>query len=149
MVLLALLAAALAPPVVLAHSHKRKGLEVVHPWTPAMLERGATTTTIYMTIKSGRDDRLIGATTTLATKVELHEPAGDGAAGDSKAVPAVAITAGKPVELSRKGPRLVVSGVKRPLNAYDSFKLTLVFEKAGRMVVEVTVEENEDVVPHK
>ena len=34
-------------------------------------------------------------------------------------------------------------------NAYDSFELTLVFEKAGNVVVEVVVEEAETTAPHK
>lgn len=146
LLIVALLAAALAPPAALAHSHKRKGVEVVHPWTPAMMERGATTTSVYMTIKSAQKDRLIGATSALAAKVELQELSGD---GGLKPVTAVEIAGGKPTELTRKGARLVATGVKKPLNAYDTFKLTLVFEKAGRMVVEVMVEENEDIVPHK
>lgn len=35
------------------------------------------------------------------------------------------------------------------LNAYDSFELTAVFEKAGQMVIEVMVEEAEATEPHK
>jgi copper(I)-binding protein len=34
-----------------------------------------------------------------------------------------------------------LTGVKKAFNAYHDFKMTLVFEKAGRMVVDVMVEE--------
>ena len=53
------------------------------------------------------------------------------------------------MDLVRNGPHLLLSGLKKRLDAYDSFKLTLVFEKAGSMVVEVAVEEAETVEPHK
>ena len=44
---------------------------------------------------------------------------------------------------------MVLTGLKKRLDAYDSFKLTLVFEKAGRVVVDVAVEEAETKEPHK
>jgi copper(I)-binding protein len=45
--------------------------------------------------------------------------------------------------LGAAGPGVVLSGLKRPLRAYDGFTLTLVFEKAGPVDVEVVVEEND------
>lgn len=41
------------------------------------------------------------------------------------------------------GPHIVLSGLKKPLRAYDSFALTLVFEKAGTVNVQVSVEEQQ------
>ena len=38
----------------------------------------------------------------------------------------------------------MLSGLRKPLRPYDSFDLTLVFEKAGAVRVEVMVEENTD-----
>jgi len=145
--LLLLWALALAPPEALAHTEKKNSLEVVHPWTFATTDNGGATQ-VFMKIKNlaGLPERLVGASTPAATKAELHEPAGDFA---SRPVAAVVIGAGKEAELTRKGPYLVLTGVKKRLNAYDSFKLTLVFEKAGRMVVDVTVEEAETESPHK
>jgi copper(I)-binding protein len=35
----------------------------------------------------------------------------------------------------------VLTGLKKRLNAYDTFRLTLVFEKAGRVPIDVMVEE--------
>ena len=51
--------------------------------------------------------------------------------------------------LSADGPHLLLGGFKKRLSAYDTFKLTLVFEKAGRIEVEVMVEEAETKEPHK
>ena len=64
-------------------------------------------------------------------------------------MPQSLVGADNDVELDRKGPHLLLSGLKKRLNAYDSFTMTLVFEKAGSMVVEVAVEEAETVAPHK
>jgi copper(I)-binding protein len=144
---LAVLAAfVLAPPAVLAHSHKAKGVEVVHPWTPAT-EKGGGTTRVFMKIKNlgGVPERLIGASTVAAAKTELQEPAGDA----GKPIAAVVIEPGKEAQLTLDGPHLVLTGLKNRLDAYDSFKLTLVFEKAGRMVVDVAVEEAATEAPHK
>ena len=147
---LLLLAAALAPPTASAHSHKKKGLEIVHPWTPATTEKTTATIPVFMKIKNrGAADRLLRASTPVAASVALHEPVGADAGPAAKPVAAIVVGAGKDVELVRNGPHLLLSGVKKRLNAYDSFKLTLVFEKAGSMVVEVAVEEAETVEPHK
>jgi periplasmic copper chaperone A len=150
-VVLLLLAVAIAPPAALAHSHKKKGVEVVHPWTPATPDEGGGTTRVFMKIKNlaGSPERLVAASTPAATKVELQEPGGDGAVAFGKPLAAVVIATGKETELTRKGPHLVLTGIKSRLNAYDSFKLTLVFEKAGRMVVDVAVEEPDTEEPHK
>jgi periplasmic copper chaperone A len=134
-----LLAAALVwPTQASAHSHKKKGLEIIHPWTRAMGDKSQTTVLVSMTIKnSGASDRLLGASSPLAAAAEIREP------GKDKALPSVAIGAGKRVELKRKGPHLLLTGFQKQFDAYESFAMTLVFEKAGNVVVEVMVEETE------
>jgi copper(I)-binding protein len=59
------------------------------------------------------------------------------------ALAAILIGSGKDVDLKRDGPHLELTGFKKPLDAYESFAMTLVFEKAGSVVVEVMVEEAE------
>jgi copper(I)-binding protein len=56
---------------------------------------------------------------------------------------ALVISSRGKLEMSSAGPRLLLKGFKKRLNAYDSFELTLVFEKAGRMPIEVMAEEAE------
>lgn len=150
-VLLLLAVATLAPPAALSHSHKKKGLEIIHPWTPAMLQKDARTTQVFMTIKNrGRaNDRLLSASTPTAEKTEMQQPSSNEPGSETKPAAAPLIAAGKELDLSRKGPRLVLTGVKRQLHAYDEFKMMLVFEKAGRMIVDVMVEEASTDEPHK
>ena len=134
--MLLLAAALLAPSTASAHSHKKKGLEIIHPWTRAMTDKSQTTVLVSMTIKNaGPSDRLLRASTPLADAVEIRQP------GTDKALAPVAIGSGKPVELMRDGPHLELTGFKRRLDAYESFAMTLVFEKAGSVVIEVMVEE--------
>ena len=104
------------------------------PLDPAQ-PNGAAAARVYMIIKnaSGKSDRLLSASTQRADKVELHS-AGKGAA-------AFVVRNGKELALYGDGPSLVLTGLKKPLHAYDDFKMTLVFEKAGPVAIDVMVEE--------
>jgi periplasmic copper chaperone A len=132
--LVALLAAAALAAPAAAHSHKAKGLEVVHPHA-LQTEKGAVTARVLLTIKNdGRAaDRLVSASTARAGKVELN--------GASKGGAAFVIKAGGVLGLAGDGPSVVLVGLKKPLEAYDDFKMTLVFEKAGAIAIDVMVEE--------
>lgn len=131
--LLLLAASAVALPAA-AHSHKKKGVEIVHPWTLAQA-KDATTARVFMTIKngSGARDRLLSASTPRADKVELKD--------DRKGAGAFAVKTGEELALYGDGPSLVLVGLKKQLDAYDDFKMTLVFEKAGPIAIDVMVEE--------
>jgi copper(I)-binding protein len=146
-----LLAVAFAPTPVFAHSHKTKRLEIVHPWTHETTDPGTVNVPVYMTLKntSRSADRLVGASTVLAEKVELIGLQADGSSEFPVAMASMALDAGRSLQLTPAGPRLLLLGVKKPLTAYDSFKMTLVFEKAGRIEVEVMVEEATGIEPHK
>jgi copper(I)-binding protein len=132
--LVAVLAAATLAAPAAPHSHKAKSLEIVHPFT-LQTQKGALTARVLMTIKNaGRErDRLVSASTPRAAKVELDN-AGWGSA-------AFIIEAGEELGLAGDGPRVMLIGLEKPLDAYDDFKMTLVFEKAGRVAIDVMVEE--------
>jgi periplasmic copper chaperone A len=135
--------AVLAPSTATTHDHEAKGMEIVHPWASPT---DTASTVVFMTIKNrnGFPDQLIAARATVATKIVLIE-AGNGA----KSVAAIAIDAGKDVELSSGGFHLLLTGVNRPLHLHDSFKVALEFERVGRVVVDVVVEEAGAPVQHK
>ena len=131
--LVLLTAAALAVPAA-GHSHKKKGLEIVHPWTRESA-KDATSARVFMTIKSidGRPDRLVSASTVRASKVALDDA--------GKGVAAFVVGRDKDAILHGDGPSLVLTGLKAPLHSYDDFTMTLVFEHAGRVEIVVMVEE--------
>jgi copper(I)-binding protein len=123
-----------------AHSHKFKTLEIVHPWCIETND-AAKPVAIYMTIRNagGRPDKLLRATTTMAAKAELREGASPEAEGN--VISGVAIGGHGEVNLKRAGPHILLSGMKKQLSPYDSFFMTLAFERAGKVEVEVMVEE--------
>jgi periplasmic copper chaperone A len=132
--LLLLVAAAAMMLPAAAHSHKTESLEIVHPWARASA-KGATSARVFMIVRSrdGQPDRLIAASTPRAGKVALH------AADKGAAV--FAVEPGKELVLYGDGPSLVLTGLTSPLQAYDDFKMMLVFERAGRVEIDVMVEE--------
>ena len=138
---LALTAAAmLVATAAQAHSHKFKKLEIVHPWCIETSD-AAKPVIVSMTIKNagGRPDKLLGATTAMAAKAELR--AGGTPDADGPLVRSVAVGGHREVNLKRAGPHIVLTGMKQQLSPYESFFMTLAFARAGKVEVEVMVEE--------
>lgn len=133
-----MLAAGLA--IAEAHGVKTRSIEIVHPWTFGRSEGDAVQ--VFMKIKnaSRRDDRLVGAQSPSAATVSLVETNSQPGAGQ-RPVQSIAIKAGGHVELSSSSQSILLGGFKKPLSAYDTFAVTLIFERAGRIAVEVLVEE--------
>jgi copper(I)-binding protein len=136
--LLVFSAAAMTASVASAHDQMEAGMTVVRAWTPVTAEPAPASAAVYMTIQNHgtASDRLVGALTPVAAKVEIHQ-----AAGESKPIAAVEIDGGKVLELSSAGPHLLLTGMKRPLHLHDRFKMALEFERTGRVIVEVFVED--------
>lgn len=98
----------------------------------------------FMVIKNftDEDDRLIGASTDVAMKAELHTHTVD-ASGLTVMGPlegGLAVPAHSGVALKRGGHHVMMMGLKRPLNDGDMITLTLIFEKAGKVTVDVPVD---------
>ena len=119
-----------------AHETRLKTLNIVHPF---VFETEQSEAALHVRIKNTGNaaERLLRASTPLATKVSIVDDAGQGAGG-------LVIPGRGELSLKSASPRIVLSGLTKPLRAYDSFKLTLVFEKAGAIKVEVVVEEKAD-----
>jgi periplasmic copper chaperone A len=146
-----LLSVAFAPTAAFAHSHKKGALEIVHPWTAETADSATVNIPVYMTIKnqSRSLDRLLGASSAIAEKVELIEVKPEGAHNLPVVTSMFRIYAGKSLDLTPAGPRLLLLRIKKRLHAYDNFPMTLVFERAGKVEVEVMVEEAATIEPHK
>ncbi len=84
-------------------------------------------------------DRLVSGSTTISKAVELHTMSMDGDVMRMRQVPAIEVPAGGMVELKPGGLHVMFMGLKQPLKAGDSFPLTLRFEKAGEVKVDVKV----------
>jgi copper(I)-binding protein len=117
-------------------------LTIEHPHaraTVAVQKNGAA----YMVIRNrgSEPDRLLGARTGEAQAAELHGTTVD-AEGVARMRPAeaVEIPPGGEAKLAPGGLHLMLVGLKRPLVEGTSFPMTLVFERAGEVEVEVMVE---------
>jgi periplasmic copper chaperone A len=131
----------LATPAV-AHEIKIGDLEIVHPWARATA--GASTTgAVYMRIENNgdTDDQLVSMTTDAAERVEMHTSTEDNGVASMQKVDAIDLPAHSTTEFKPGKYHVMLVGVDPPLREYDTFKMTLVFAKAGRVEVEVYVEE--------
>lgn len=116
-------------------------IAVAQPWaraTPA----GAQTGAAYMTLdnKSASADRLIGASSDVAGKLQIHEMAVvNGVMRMRELGGGLPIPAGGSVVLKPGSYHVMLIELKKPLAAGDTFPLTLTFEKAGNISVTVPV----------
>lgn len=95
---------------------------------------------VYLTL-TGREggDRMIGASSPVATKVELHETVMEGGVMKMREVPALAIPSGAIITLQPSGLHIMLLNLKQPLKEGESVPLTLVFEKAGEVATTAQV----------
>ncbi|WP_425072222.1 copper chaperone PCu(A)C [Sagittula sp. S175] len=98
----------------------------------------------FFTIENSGDeaDRLIDAKSDIAVKVELHthKDMGDGVMKMVHVPEGFVVPANGTHALARGGDHVMFMGLKGEMNQGDTVSVTLVFEKAGEMVVEVPVD---------
>jgi copper(I)-binding protein len=102
---------------------------------------GAGASAAYMTITSaGEDDRLIAARSDVARRVELHTHIlEDGIARMREVEGGIALPAGEAVTLAPGGLHVMLMGLNAQLIAGEEASLTLVFDKAGEIVVDAPI----------
>lgn len=95
----------------------------------------------FMLLKnSGKaDDKLIKAASPVAEHVEIHEHVMEGGAMRMRPVDGVPVPAGQMAELQPGGYHVMLIGLKQPLKEGGHFPLTLTFEKAGTVTIEVPI----------
>lgn len=124
-----------------AHDYSVGDLKIDHPWaraTPGAITTGAAY--LAVTAQGQSPDRLIAAETPRAAKAELHTMMMDGDIMKMRQVSAVEINPGEPTLLRPGGLHIMLIGLKAPLREKDSFPMTLTFEKAGKVEVQIVVE---------
>lgn len=105
----------------------------------------------YLTIEnSGKSaDRLVGASTPAAKSVELHTMSMEGNVMKMREVPGIEIKPAATVEMKPgAGYHLMLMGLRQPLKAGERFPVTLQFEKAGKVDVEMKVQDHKAAVGH-
>ena len=123
-----------------AHDFKLGAIRIGHPYARATVA-GQTTGVGFLKLdNAGADDTLLAATAAVASRVELHSMRMDGDVMQMRQVDAIALPAGKTVELKPGGWHLMFIGLKAPLKAGDKFPMKLKFERAGEVEVTVNID---------
>lgn len=139
--LLPALALGLAALAASAHEFKAGSLAIGHPYARATAA-GQTIGGGFMkfTNDGAAADKLLAASAPVAGSVELHTMRMEGDVMRMRQVDAIELPPGATVELKPGGLHMMFIGLKQPLKAGDKFPLTLRFEKAGEVTVQVNVE---------
>jgi len=116
-------------------------LEIDQPWaraTPPSAPAGGGF--LKITNTGTAPDRLVSASSPAADIVQVHEMKMDGAVMRMREVEkGLEIPAGGTVTLAPGGFHLMMMGLKGPLKQGTNVPVTLVFEKAGKIEIELSV----------
>lgn len=123
-----------------AHEFKLGSINISHPYARATVPGQPAGGGFLRLDNKGSDDRLLSASTPAAKAVEMHTMSMDGDVMRMRQVDTIALPAGKAVELQPGGLHMMFVGLKAPLKAGAKFPLTLKFEKAGEVTVDMHVE---------
>lgn len=133
--LLATLGLAFASGAALAQA-----VEVKDAWARASVQ-GQKASGAFMKITAKDGAQLVGVSTPVAGVAEVHEMKMEGDVMKMRAVPALALPAGKTVELKPGGYHVMLMDLKAPLVKDSNVPVTLVFKdaKGGESRLEVQV----------
>ena len=143
----ALVLAALMLPGAFANAHEYSlgDLHIAHPWSLALPPNAPNVAAYFVVHNNGKsDDRLLSVDTPISNDAQLHEHSMT-AAGAMKMqqVPSVVVPAGKDVTFAPSAYHVMIMQPKDRglLTDGKRFPLTLHFEKAGDITVQVAVQQ--------
>ena len=132
--------AVLAGPV-LADDAKVGDLVIMAPWARATIGQVKTGAVYLSVINHGAaGDRLLAVSTPVAAKAQLHSNIVEDGVMKMRPVEAIDIEAKGSATLEPGGVHVMLMGVRNPLEEGDAFAMTLTFETAGSVDVEVHVQ---------
>ena len=122
------------------HGAKGQGIVIEAPWARATPGRSANGAAYFTVANRGpAGDRLIGASSPAAGRIELHTHIRDKGVMRMRKLPGIDLTPGASVTFRPGGHHVMLMGLNAPLRKGGTFPLTLRFEKAAPMTVEVKV----------
>lgn len=126
----------------LAQDYTAGPLKIEQPWTRAT-PAGAKVAGGYVAVTNtgSAPDRLLGGSSEIAGKVEIHEMAVNNGVMTMRGLPdGVELKPGAKTELKPGGYHIMFMDLKRQLKEGEKVKGTLTFEKAGPVPVEFSVQ---------
>lgn len=135
-----LIAALLSAAPALAATPALAEVTVTAPWARASI-LASRPAAVYLTLSADPGDRLLSLSTPLADKAMVHsvETGADGIARMSP-MQDLPLAAGVAVTMAPGGMHIMLTGLSRKLVEGESFPLTLTFENAGAMTLQVPVQ---------
>lgn len=128
-------------PFAAAHDYQVGELQIEHPWSRAMPPVAPTAAAYFVVHNQGLEaDRLLSLQTPVATKAEMHEHMHADGVMKMQQVQSVVIPAGGEVKFEPMGYHVMLFGLQQQAKEGERFPLTLTFEKAGKVEVEVAVQ---------
>jgi periplasmic copper chaperone A len=134
---------ALGASVAWAQSDRIGSIAVSNLWAPAATGSTFTNTAVYLSLTDTgtKSDELVGASSGVAQKTELHVFDVERGVYGMHTVDGIEVTPGGAATVLRPGgAHIMLESLKRPLRAGSTFPLTLIFQRAGKLQVEVRVE---------
>lgn len=117
------------------------GIQVTRAWARPAPQGGNGAGYAAIANSGPRADRLTGATSSVATRIEIHESMiMSGQAMMHPRPGGLSIPAGGGAQLKPGGFHLMMIGLKRPLKTGEHFPVALTFQKAGVVQVDVVVQ---------
>lgn len=140
-----ILLATLLLPVGFAHAHQYKAgeLEIGHPWSQELPPNAPTVAAYFVLHNTGTTaDRLLSVDSPIAAKAELHEHVKHDDLMKMQPVPVVVIAPGATVTFAPMAYHVMLLELKDRSLLSDGkhFPMTLHFEKAGDITVDVAVQ---------
>jgi periplasmic copper chaperone A len=136
----ALLSFATGTPV-WAETYTVGSIEIANPWARAT-PKGASVGGGYMTItnKGSEPDRLLGGSSPVAAKLEVHQMSMNNGTMTMRPVPGgLEIKPGQTVVFNPDSFHIMIMGLKQPLSQGEHVKATLDFAKAWKVEIEYVV----------
>jgi hypothetical protein len=108
------------------------------PWVRATVAQQKVTGA-FMAITSTVDAHVVGITSPVADRVEIHEMKMNSEIMTMRAIPSLPLDAGKTVQLAPGGFHIMLFGLRQQLKAGDSIPLTLMIEDSQKRRTPVNV----------
>lgn len=122
------------------HEYKAGALKIEHPWSRATAAGASVGVGFMVIVNSGKADALVGASSPVAARVEMHSSSMEGGMMKMRQMQRIDLPAGGTVRLEPGVMHLMLIGLKQPLAEGSKVPLTLRFAAAGEQQVELKVE---------
>jgi periplasmic copper chaperone A len=124
-----------------SHGYGNGELQVRHPWARAT-PPAAKVAAAYLEIRNSGSmpDRVIGASTPAADRVELHVMTMTNGVMKMREMPDFEVPARQRLILQPGGSHLMIVGLRKPFAKGDRIPLTLHFQRAGELTIELEVQ---------